>query len=337
MSFKDIKLQDKAVEFLKRSIEKERLPHGLLLFGPEAVGKRVAALNLAKTLNCEIERASDCCDKCLSCSKINKLTHPDVTWLEPEGPGNKIRIEKIRAMKETIALKPSEGRVKFFIIEKAHLLADEAANSMLKTLEEPPKDSVIILITDDINRVFSTLRSRCQWVLFSASRPEDIRGFLIDRYDLPQRDASFLAHFSEGRIGRAIAMKDEGSLRWKNEVLDRFSKEAIIFDEDPFFFKNKRERLLNMIDVIASWYRDLFILKSGGDVSVLVNADRMEDLRSKADLLSLDEAKDILNETLKTRYYIERNVNPKLALTNLAGQCAPSKKKKQRRSVHENF
>ncbi|MBL7068408.1 MAG: DNA polymerase III subunit delta' [Candidatus Omnitrophica bacterium] len=320
MSFKDIRLQDKAVEFLKRSIETERLPHSLLFFGPEAVGKKLAALNLAKTLNCEMKKPLDCCDSCLSCSKINNLNHPDVTWIEPEGSGNKIKIEKIRAMKEAIALKPLEGRVKFFIIERAHLLADEAANSMLKTLEEPPKDSIIILITDDINRIFPTLRSRCQWVLFSASRPADIRRFLIDKYNLPQKDANFLSHFSGGRIGRAIAMRDEGSLQWKNEVLDRFSKEAIIFDEDPFFFKNKREKILNMMDVIASWYRDLFILKNEGDTSLLVNADRMEDLIAKADSLSLEETREILNETLKARYYVERNVNPKLVLSNLAGR-----------------
>lgn len=318
MSFGDIKLQDRAIQFLSSSIENKRISHSLLFFGPEGVGKKFTAMMLAKALNCETKGPLDCCDRCLSCEKIDGFCHPDVNWIEPEGAGNKIRIERIRGLRKNIALKPFEGRVKFFIIERSHLLNDEAANCILKTLEEPPKASIIILITDDLNKIFPTIRSRCQWVLFSSARPERLKEVLIKGYNLTDKDAHFLSHFSEGKIGKAIAMKKTGGLDWKNKILDSFSKEAIIFKEDPFFFNNTREEILNQMDIITSWYRDIFILKNGGDSSLLINIDRTADLRLKADSLSKERIRDILDETLKTRTYIERNVNPKLALTNLA-------------------
>lgn len=318
MSFRDIKLQDRAIGFLKRSLENKRLFPSLLFFGPGGVGKSLTAMTLAKTLNCEKEGLLDSCDECISCKKIENYNHPDVNWINPEGTGNIIKIERIREMQGAINLKPFEGRVKIFIIKRAHLLTEEAANSILKTLEEPPRDSVIILITDDLNKIFPTLRSRCQWVLFSQSRPQSLKEILIEEYNLTKEDAHFISHLSSGRIGKALSMKNDRTLSWKNEVLDRFTKDSIIFKEDPFFFDKKRENILNIIDVMVSWYRDIFILKNGGEASLLTNIDRIEDLMRKKDSLSIDKIKDILNEILKMRTYIEDNVNPKLALSNLA-------------------
>jgi len=149
---------------------------------------------------------------------------------------------------------------------------------------------------------------------------ERLKGFLVQEYNLTDKDAHFLSHLSEGKIGKALTMKDKGSLKWKNEVLDKFSKESIIFMEDPFFFNNKREDVLSLVDIIVSWYRDLFVLKNSQDTSLLINVDRIDDIRSKTESLSRDKIKEILEEALKTRAYIERNVNPKLALSNLAGR-----------------
>ncbi len=318
MSFADIKLQDKAIQFLKRSLRNKRVSHSLLFIGPESVGKGLCALTLAKTLNCEREDLFDSCGTCLSCKKIDNRNHPDVKWIEPEGAGNVIKIEKIKSMRDSINLKPFEGRAKVFIIDRSHLLTEEAANSILKTLEEPPKDSFIILITNDVNRIFPTLRSRCQWVIFSSAGPEDLKRFLMDEYNLIETHAHFLSHLSEGRIGRAVSMKDEETLDWKNTVLNRFSKEAIIFKEDSFFFDNRREKILDIMDTLISWYRDIFILKNGGDGSLVVNVDRIGDLQLKAASFSHEKIKEILSEAIRMRTYIAQNVNPKLALSNLA-------------------
>jgi len=318
MSFRDIAFQDKAIEFLKRSQEAGKLSHSLLFFGPEAVGKREVAITLAKALNCNEGKEADSCDSCPSCKKIDGLSHPDVHWIGPEGAGNVIKIASIRAMQKKINLKPFEGQVKFFIIDRAHLLAEEAANSLLKTLEEPPKETVIILITNDLEKIFPTIRSRCQWVLFSQASPGELKEILKKKYTLSEVDAHFLSHLSEGRIGKAIAIKEEGGLKWKNAIIDGFTMENIIANEDALYFGNKREKVLDIMDVMISWYRDMLILANGADAALVINADRIDDLIKKANALSEYKIRELLAETLKMRAYIEQNVNPKLALSNLA-------------------
>ncbi|MFH1752723.1 MAG: DNA polymerase III subunit delta' [Candidatus Omnitrophota bacterium] len=317
MSLKDIKFQDRAIEFLTASMEKDRLSGSLLFFGPDSVGKSTAALMVAKALNCCMGSPSYSCDSCTSCRKIDGKNHPDVHWIVPEGAGNKIKIERIRALKENMALKPFEGKAKFFIIEDADQLSDSAANSLLKILEEPPKDSYIILISDDLYKILPTIRSRCQWVLFSQARPDDLKSFLAKERKMPEKEALLLARLSEGRIGKAIKMKEAGSIEWKNEVIDRFTEDNIIFHEDPLFFDNKREEMLGIMDVLVSWYRDIFILSNGRDRSLVVNADRIEELESRSRSLSADNVNNILREVLQARSDIAGNVNPKLVFSSL--------------------
>lgn len=318
MPLKDIKMQDRALEFLTASMKRERLPNSLLFFGPESVGKKLTAVAVAKALNCETDGPRDYCGSCPSCRKIDLSNHPDVHSIEPEGPGNVIRIEKIRRMKEAINLKPFEGKAKIFIIKDAHLLPLEAANSMLKILEEPPMNSYIILITNDLNKIIPTIRSRCQWVIFSPANPEALKDYLIEQHAVEAGKAHFLSHFSAGRIGEAISMKDVGSLDRRNDIIDRFKKDNIIFNEDPLFFDNTREELLGIVDVLISWYRDVFVLSNGADVTLLVNIDRLEDLRATSGRLGEKRAKAILDAVLNAWFDIKSNVNPKLVLCDLA-------------------
>ncbi len=317
MSFEDIKLQDRAAGFLKRCLAEERLSHSLLFFGPDGVGKGLAALTLAKALNCESKGPRDSCDVCSSCRRTASRNHPDITWIMPEGAGNVIKIERIRVMKEKISLKPFEGRAKVFIIDGAHLLNEESANSMLKILEEPPKDSIIILITEDLSKILPTLRSRCQWVLFSPAKTADLKKFLISEYGFMETEAHLFSHLAGGSIGRAIIMKDKNMLEEKNAIIDRFSKESVIFEEDPLFFNKKKAELASLMDILISWYRDIFILTNGGSESLLTNVDRLADLRSKAGSLSPDKAREALEEALRMQRYIKENANPKLVLANL--------------------
>jgi DNA polymerase-3 subunit delta' len=317
LSFKDIRLQDRAVSFLSGSADKGRLPHSLLFYGPDGVGKTLTAVTLAKRLNCDSTSGGDPCDTCPSCRKIEGLNHPDVHWIAPEGPGSKIRIERIREMKERINLKPFESRCKIFILEKAHSLAAEGANSLLKTLEEPPGDAVIILLTDDLNKIFGTIRSRCQWVVFPSAEPARLERLLVDERGFTEREARLLSRLSGGRIGKALSMRDGRAIGWRNEALGRFSPENVILHEDPFFFDKKRENILEAVDVLISWYRDAYILASGGDGALCVNTDRIEDVASIARSLPVDTLSGILEDLLKARRHIEGNVNPKFVLCDL--------------------
>lgn len=317
MSFANIKLQNKAIDFIKRAIKKEKLPHSLLFFGPDSIGKKLTALTLAKALNCENNTANNCCDQCPACKKIDKHIHPDVALMGPEDLSNAVKISSIRAMQKKIVLKPFEGKAKVFIIDRSHLLTEEAANSLLKILEEPPRESFIILITDQLGKLFPTVRSRCQWVLFSQSKPKDLKEILIKEKGLIEAHAHFLSHLSEGRIGKAILMKEDDALEYKNKILDGFTQENIILKEDPLFFNKKRVELLHLLDVLISWYRDMLILKSKADDALVINADRIDDLKRQSEKTGFEGIKELLADTIKTRKYLEQNVNPKLALASL--------------------
>jgi len=313
-------MQDRAIAYLKTSITAGKLPHSLLFFGPEGVGKTLTAKALAKALNCPAMGPADFCNECESCVKIEKANHPDVHWIEPEGAANKIKIEKIRKLKEEINLKPFEAKTKVFIVDKAHFLADEAANSMLKVLEEPPADSVIILVSDDLGSMLPTIRSRCQWVVFSQAGADELKAYLIDAMKMGESEAHFLAHLSEGRIGKAVSMDAKGALGWKNGVIDGFSAENVIYKEDPLYFGATRAQTLEALEVLLGWYRDIFVTKCGGREPLLINVDRLDDIKQKAGSFSEEGIRTMLSETMKAHSHIRRNVNPKLAMADLA--CA---------------
>lgn len=175
MALKDLK-QQQVVELLQRSLERGRLGHAYLFSGSDLEELELAALNLAKTLNCTSpERAGktgpalDCCDKCLSCRKIGDHTHADVQWIRPESKIRTISIDQIREMMQTIHLKATEGEYKVGVIVAADRMMVAAANAFLKTLEEPPPKSVFILCTIEPQRLLETILSRCLRLSFSCT------------------------------------------------------------------------------------------------------------------------------------------------------------------------
>ena len=140
MSLENVIGQDRVLDFIKSSIENSRLANSYLFIGPEGVGKTLVAKEFAKTLNCEKNRLNPC-DICSSCLKIEKQIHPDIHWIEKDDSGF-IKIDQIRNLEKDISLKPFEARKKFFIIKEANCMTAEASNALLKTLEQPPADSV---------------------------------------------------------------------------------------------------------------------------------------------------------------------------------------------------
>ena len=323
MSFKDIKGQDKAIELLVSGIKQKRLAHAYLFAGPESIGKGKAAQTLAKTLNCEEEKL-DSCDKCPSCRKIDNGNHPDVHWISPEGRGDIIKIEKIRWLRQNISLKPYEAKAKFYIIDKAHKMNDAASNALLKTLEEPPANSILILISQNPERLFYTIKSRCQTIRFKSMNPNELAGILKERLQLSDDAGSFLACFSSGRIGNAIALKEKNIPEWKNRLIDTLINDASGLDEGDLYSdgsKTKlREGLSETLNMLAVWYRDILVMKNTDEESLIMNKDRLNDLRSAASGFSRQRLLDILEEIRKADSLIQQNVNPKLVLTSLVSQ-----------------
>jgi DNA polymerase III subunit delta' len=217
MAFKDFAAQEQGVELLQRSLERGRLAHGYLFTSHVLDQLEGLARTLAKTLNClhPVKRggvAVDCCDQCLGCQKVEHANHADVFWVRPESKLRQIRIRQIvrredspaRVLLDAVNLKPTESRYKIAIIVAADRMNEEAANALLKTLEEPPPQSVLVLLTTEPQRLLETIRSRCLRLNFAGEGPRQ----------LSPDQAAWLATFSD------MAAADQKSLLGRYRLMD---------------------------------------------------------------------------------------------------------------------
>lgn len=305
---------------LRNYLASGNYPHAYLFLGPDGVGKYLSALNFAKAINClSGETRADSCDSCPSCARIDKGQHPDIHLIEP-GETDIIKIEAIRELKSRIALKPFEARKKVFIINRAQRLNAEASNALLKVLEEPPQDSLIILIAQRQPLLFKTVVSRCQALRFSALRREELREILEREYHADGPRAHYLAYFCEGRLGGALALLENNDLlERKNRVIDEFAAAGNDFSSSGSPERDKRE-LKSALNILASWFRDICMLKSGMAEGELVNFDRGKELAALAGSYSLPQLQEAFASISGSLRYLEQNINPKLLVNNLKAQ-----------------
>lgn len=225
MSFKDIKSEGFAITVLKNALLKEKIAHAYLFLniGPASEPSKSVARSFAKALNC-LNKTDDSCKVCSSCLKIDKEIHPDVNWLRPAGKSYQIQIEDIRQLQNQIYLTPYEAKRKVYIIEQADCMNAQAANALLKTLEEPPPSSVLILITNNKERLFSTIVSRCQVLRF----PDASYKLEADK-NIPEEEAHIIKTFLNG--------------------------------EEANFFDRPRKDIKEILLVLLLWFRKGLILK----------------------------------------------------------------------------
>ncbi|MDD5196245.1 MAG: DNA polymerase III subunit delta' [Candidatus Omnitrophica bacterium] len=312
MSFSAIKGQDRPVEIIKSYIKNARMEGGYLFVGPEGIGKKMAALALAKTLNC-LEAKTDACGHCASCLKIENGQHPDVRVIS--GGEAQLKIEAIRQLQKDINLKAYEGIFKVYIIDNAHTLSAEAGNCLLKILEEPPKKSLIILVSDKPSLLFKTIISRCKILKFLPLKREALEEVLKKEYKLDVQFAHFLAYFSEGRLGRALKLKDGGILAKKNNLIDRF-----VLSPRPdmeSLAQQDKEDVRFSLNLLAAWFRDIYLLKVGLAEQEIINTDRREELTHSARVFSFFDLETIFTNLSTAIACLEKNVNTRLLLFNL--------------------
>ncbi len=217
MAFADIIGQEGAVRILLGTVRKDRIPTAFFLSGDAGIGKRLAALNYAKAVNCVQPTLGDCCDRCESCRKIDTGIHPDVTVVVPEN--NEIRIEAVRSVIDVLSLKAFEGKRKVVVIEDADAMNPNAANAFLKTLEEPPPGSLILLTSSRPDVLPATIRSRCVPVRFHPLSREECRKVL--RSTLKETGGEDVLGLVMGRPGLAASGDVAKERAWFMRLLDQ--------------------------------------------------------------------------------------------------------------------
>ena len=314
MSFAKIRGQDSALSFLKASLKNNRLSHAYIFCGPEGSGKFLAALNFAKAIMCQNALSCEPCDKCPSCKKIDAKSHPDLFVLRPEKEGGSVKIDDIRQLIKDIYLKPFEAKKKVYIIDEAQSMKHEAANALLKTLEEPPTDSTLILITDNLKSLFHTIVSRSQVVRFYPLKADVIKDILIKEHALEEYKAHVLSKLASGRLGEAVKYKDDNLFQNRSLIINKVSKRSfseLSFDELP------KEKMKLCLGIMLTWFRDILSAKAGADESMLVNIDKKDMISSEANKLTFEYLEDTINNIILTLGYLDQNANAKLAMNVL--------------------
>jgi DNA polymerase-3 subunit delta' len=212
MPFRDIIGHRRLISLLERAVRSNSVPPSLIFSGPDGIGKRQVAIALAQAVNClepvEVPGGRDACGRCVSCSKIARGLHPDVSIVESE-EGAAIKIEQVRDVVGQTAYRPFEGRLRVAIVDQAELMRDEPQNALLKTLEEPLAGSAFILVTSRPNMLLDTVRSRCCHLRFSPLSTGEIAVGLVERHGYADHQARAVAALADGSFGRALAAQAE--------------------------------------------------------------------------------------------------------------------------------
>ena len=321
------------VAALQKAIASGRVPHALLFVGPPGVGKRTLARVFAQALQCTANDVDGRpCGECRACTQIAAGTYPDVRLIETEransGQGQSrrdISIDQIRALQHQTSLKPYEGRWVVGIIADAQEMSDAAANCLLKTLEEPQEHAVLVLTAPDVGLLLPTIVSRCQVFPLRPLPVDAAEAVLRNRFAIAQDRARILARLSGGRIGWAVrAAGDEAVLAQRRERLETLLQllqasrvqrlnQAAVLGENYSKGQDGRDTVHETLDLWATWWRDLLLIQENCGEQI-VNLDRAAELNSMADHYRPADVASFLDAIIATRRYLERNVNPRLAL-----------------------
>jgi len=305
MAYSSIIGQDGPIGILKGILRTGRVPTSYLFTGEKGIGKMTTAVDFAKALNCQQLEEGAPCDRCSSCNKIEHGVHPDLRIVEPDG--GVIKVEQIRELEEFLTLTPYEGRKKVALIDDADRMNTFAANAFLKTLEEPPEDSIIILISSREEMLPDTIRSRCLKLKFSTLNEGALEVLAeTNRYD-HARGALGLA------MGRVGLLSDEELVRRRDEYFGMFRN--MVCEKEVAALKDK-EAIEELLDYCMIFLRDLSVLLFSEGAG-LVNADRKKDLAALARLMDPAQIVDVFHRVQDLRKKMFFNLNKALVFNYL--------------------
>jgi DNA polymerase-3 subunit delta' len=322
-------------EVLRRMLAARRVPGALLFAGEPGIGKKLFAIELAKALNCRSPWGSDGCGRCPSCMRTNHFTfpaeddrdanrriiwsdHPDVGMVRPYG--RFLVVDQIREVEREANFRPYEGVARVFLIDDAHRLNESASNALLKTLEEPPPTSHLVLITQRPAALLPTIRSRCQVLRFAPLPVAEIEEHLAKDSRRTAADAHLLAQIARGSIGRAMKtdVRNYRSMRQgMMEVLDALAvtdNRTVLLraTEDLTDAKNK-DTYETRMDLLETLIRDLLVVAAGDTRQLLVNDDLRPTLESMHERVDSRRAGRWLSQIEAMRDQLSVNINRKAA------------------------
>ena len=294
MYFENIKGQEFAKKYMINSINKGKINHAYMFEGIEGIGKETFAYDLAKILleTPHLENAPDC------------------IRVKPEG--NSIKIAQIRNLQSDIVIKPHK-KYKIYIIDKAEKMTLEAQNALLKTLEEPPDYAIIILVTNNKEGLLPTIRSRCEIVKFTPIPFIEIKNYLINQGIEPNR-ANLLSSFSRGSMKKALELASSNEFYEMKENVQKYietilSKNMVEILDIPTQIEQYKGEIINVLDIMINYFRDIMICKEHVNKSMIINADKLVFIQNMSSKITYSQVSKIIDIIEDTKIKIKGNCN----------------------------
>jgi DNA polymerase-3 subunit delta' len=336
--------QDRIKSFLRAALQSRRVPHALLFHGPEGVGKHAAALAMAQALLCDQDPLG--CGDCAQCRRVARFTHPDVTGIFPAPknisekdersildqwssdpyrrqdpwPSATISIERIRTIRYDAGMKSFEGGARVTLVADADRMRPEAANALLKILEEPPPRTYFILISSRPNALLPTIVSRCQQVRFDPLPETVIAPALMSRCGLEESRANSIARLACGSFRRALEMLDEDIQARRDRAVELL-RQSLRDEYEQVEYVEKLveaedlDSLRELLIFVTLWLRDAMLLQTLGEkASGLANEDTLDTLQRFVEALPQIDYEGAVHEVEQSLAWLGRNVHMKLVL-----------------------
>ena len=332
LHWSDIRGQKRPLSILEKALDTGRVHHAYLFTGLEGVGKFRTAHTFASIVNC-LERTEgafeDACGQCSSCRRTAERQHPDVLFIEPVK--DRIKIAQIREVQQASTKAPYEARFRFVLIDDAHTMTEQAANALLKTLEEPSARMRLILVTDQPHGLLDTIISRCQILRFGALDESRVIELLeqglaeSDRIDeMPERSLlEVAAGYGEGSVGRSLEILESGMLsertKFIRRVVDLPSDQSVPLLDLAEELSSSRHELDSRLDVLKLFLRDVVIFKTRDGDRALVDRDLRELVADYARRTPVDAVLESIDRVRRAQELIQRNVHAQLITEELLG------------------
>lgn len=314
LSWKKIVGNESTVAHLKKFSAEKNFPHAVLFSGTEGIGKRRIAETCAATLMCENPTDGEPCGTCDSCKLVAARTHPDFYIVEPEDTksARNIKIGQIRELQHEASLRPVQADRRVVIIDGAEFMNKYAANCILKILEEPPSQTIFILLTANRAGLLLTIRSRCRTINFDKLSPAQIHKTLVAN-GLDDVKAKKLSVISDGSLGRALILEKSGGYELRDDALTLIKQlvsktltDEIIFAKGKIFETSSREKFSDFVNYIQKFLRDIFLLNQ----TEIYNSD----LKDKLETIKIAESTlyQMLAEGTQAQRRLKSNANLRL-------------------------
>jgi DNA polymerase-3 subunit delta' len=314
--FADVRGHERAIAYLRRGWDAKRLAHAFVFTGPEGVGKQMVARALALGLHCETA-PFDACGECNACRTIAAGTHPDVRVIAGPADGRRdVSIDQVRDLQRELGFRSLSRHPKVGIINDAHLLTLQAQNALLKTLEEPNGESVLVLITMQASALAATILSRCQRLAFAPLPNADVVA-ILERHGRSGADAAALAAYANGSPGRALGLDPDLFGRRRRELLSALAglrgagfKKLADFAQT---LTSEEKDPTAVMALVASWHRDVLRRAVLGPDAELQNADLAQAIGAPR----IDASLRNLETTYATMRALRQNANRNLTLIQM--------------------